>query len=178
MTRRRIATALLRLAVAGLFALPLLFVLSVILGFSEELGLVHLVFRKPFFLVSSDPAAAQREGYNLALWDLLFYLSFGFVITSSVAIGGVLIVFSYLVIPAVIVALFVRGMGARLVAGWAVGFLGSALGLYASFTLDLPTGAAVVATFGVMLVAAIAVHVLARATGRELGERLEASGHR
>jgi zinc/manganese transport system permease protein len=118
-------------------------------------GAVHYVFRKQFFLVSIDPKKAAAEGLNIARWDLLFYLSFGFVITSSVAIGGVLIVFSYLVIPAVIVALFARGTTTRLLAGWGVGFIGSFFGMIASFELDMPTGAAVVATFGILLVLAI-----------------------
>lgn len=134
-------------------------------GIYSLVGLFHFVFRKQFFLVSTDPAAAEAQGLNLAKWDLLFYLSFGFVITSSVAIGGVLIVFSYLVIPAVIVALFARSVTTRLIAGWGVGFLGSVLGIAASYELDMPTGAAVVATFGVLLLAAVLVS-LAMGKGR------------
>jgi zinc/manganese transport system permease protein len=125
----------------------------------SAVGVVHYVFRKQFFLVSTDPKGAEAQGLQIARWDLLFYLSFGFVITSSVAIGGVLIVFSYLVIPAVIVALFTRGLTTRLFAGWGVGFLGSVLGMIASYKWDMPTGAAVVATFGVMLLTAIVASV-------------------
>lgn len=120
-------------------------------------GLVHYVFRDTFFRVSFDPEGASRDGIDLLRWDLFFYLSFGVVITSSVAIGGVLIVFSYLVIPAVIVALFAQRTRTRLLAGWAVGLLGSALGMFASFTMDWPTGAAVVTCFGGMLVLAVAL---------------------
>jgi zinc/manganese transport system permease protein len=129
-------------------------------GIYTAVGVVHYIFRRQFFLVSTDPRQAEAQGMSIARWDLLFYLSFGFVITSSVAIGGVLIVFSYLVIPAVIVALFARGVTARLLGGWGVGFLGSVLGMIASFQFDLPTGAAVVATFGIMLVVAIGLSVL------------------
>lgn len=125
------------------------------IGIYTAVGLVHVVFRRQFFLVSTNTEEAERQGLSIAKWDLLFYLSFGFVITSSVAIGGVLIVFSILVIPAVIVALFTRGLVSRLLWGWGVGMLGSVLGLYASYSLDLPTGAAVVATFGALLVLAI-----------------------
>ncbi|MSQ02081.1 MAG: metal ABC transporter permease [Myxococcales bacterium] len=120
-------------------------------------GAVHFVFRRQFFLVSTDPDEARRQGISVPFWDLCFYLSFGLVITSSVSIGGVLIVFSFLVIPTVIAALFLRGMNARLLAGWGVGTLGSALGMVASLWLDLPTGPCVVATFGgLLLVAAVA----------------------
>jgi zinc/manganese transport system permease protein len=113
-----------------------------------------------------DPKEAQRQGLRLPLWDLLFYLSFGVVITSSVAIGGVLVVFSLLVIPVVTVALFAEGVKARLLWGWGVGLLGTACGLFASYAFDWPTGAAVVATFGAILVAAVLARVLANVTVR------------
>ena len=119
------------------------------------IGALHFVFRRQFLLISTDPERAEAEGIRIPLWDLLFYLSFGVVITSAVAIGGVLIVFSYLVIPAVIVALFTRNLTKRLFAGWGVGILASALGMYTSYTLDTPTGAAVVACFGGLLLVAI-----------------------
>ena len=119
------------------------------------IGAFHFAFRRQFLLISTDPERAEAEGIRIPLWDLLFYLSFGVVITSAVAIGGVLIVFSYLVIPAVIVALFTRDLTKRLFAGWGVGILASALGMYTSYTLDTPTGAAVVACFGGLLLVAI-----------------------
>jgi zinc/manganese transport system permease protein len=129
------------------------------------IGIFHWVFRKKFLLLSTDPVAAAASGMNIAVWDLLFYLSFGVVITSAVAIGGVLIVFSYLVIPAVIVALYARSIPSRLLGGWLVGFLGSVGGLIGSFYFDLPTGAAVVAMFGLLLVLAIAGSVILRRPG-------------
>ncbi len=117
-------------------------------------GAFHFAFREKFLLVSTDPDEARRRGISVPFWDLLFYLSFGLVITSSVSIGGVLIVFCFLIIPTVIAALFLRGLNARLVAGWGVGTLGSALGMVASLWLDLPTGPCVVAAFGGMLLVA------------------------
>jgi len=122
-------------------------------------GAVHLTFRKQFLTLSLHPETAQQE-LNVPLWDLLFYLSFGMVITSSVAMGGVLIVFCYLVIPTVIAALFLSRTLPRLLAGWAIGFVGSVLGITASVSFDLPTGAAVVAMFGVLLAVALLARVL------------------
>jgi zinc/manganese transport system permease protein len=84
-------------------------------------------------------------------WDFLFYASFGFVVTSSVAIAGVLLVFSYLIVPSVAAMLFARSIGARLAIGWTMGAVVSALGILASFKLDLPTGATIVVTFGLVL---------------------------
>lgn len=130
------------------------------IGIYAAVGALHFVFREQFLLVSQDPAAAAASGLSIARWDLLFYLSFGAVITSSVAMGGVLIVFSYLVIPVVIVSLFARSTVRRLAAGWIMGFIGSVLGIYASYSYDMPTGAAVVATFGVLLVIALIVRAL------------------
>ena len=116
---------------------------------------IHYVFREKFLLLSFDPEKAEKDGMSIAWWDLAFYATFGVVISLSVTIGGVLIVFSFLVVPTVIVALFTQG-----VAGWAVGFVGSMLGIYASFSLDMPTGAAVVATFGALLAVALVARLL------------------
>jgi zinc/manganese transport system permease protein len=124
------------------------------------IGLVHLVFREQFFAITHDPDAAKARGINIALWDLLFYLTFGVVISISVAIGGVLIVFSFLVIPTVVAALFYKDTVPRLLVGWAVGLAGCILGIMASVEGDLPTGAAVVATFGALLVVALGVRAV------------------
>ncbi len=115
------------------------------------LGLFHVIFRKQFMRLSFDHAWASSGSAAAVFWDLLFYLSFGFVITSSVQIAGVLLVFSFLIIPAVFGAMFTRHIGARLALSWTLGFLVSAAGMTASYALDLPTGAAMVAGFGIAL---------------------------
>src|SRR5439155_20272588 len=95
---------------------------------------------------------ARDQGIAIRWWDLLFYTSFGIVVTSSVQMAGVLLVFSFLIVPAVCATLLARNVGARLLIGWTVGFFASVLGIYFSVQLDLPTGEAVVTTFGVLLV--------------------------
>ena len=115
------------------------------------IGLFHYIFRKKFLLISTDPARAEAEGLSIGLWDFLFYASFGFVVTSSVAIAGVLLVFCYLVVPSVGAMLFADRIGRRLAIGWTMGTLVSALGCYLSVYLDLPTGATIVCTFGGVL---------------------------
>ncbi len=112
------------------------------------LGVAHGLARKPLLEISSDPEAARRRGRRVLAWDLFFYASFGLVVTSSVRVAGVLLVFCFLVVPAAISALLVGSLAARLALGWAVGATVSALGLWASYHWDLPTGAAVVAAFG------------------------------
>ncbi|HEV2854402.1 MAG TPA: metal ABC transporter permease [Thermoanaerobaculia bacterium] len=114
-------------------------------------GLFHYIFRKRFLLISMDEQEAERQGLNVRFWDFLFYVSFGFVVTSSVAIAGVLLVFCFLIVPSVTAMLFAERLWARLAIGWTMGAVVSAGGVALSFLMDLPTGAAIVATFGLTL---------------------------
>ena len=115
-------------------------------------GLFHFVFRKKFLAISIGAHNGEAESIpNLKLWDFLFYSSFGFVVTSSVQIAGVLLVFSYLIVPSVAAMLFAQSIGRRLAIGWTMGAIVSALGVLLSFKLDLPTGATIVCTFGLAL---------------------------
>ncbi len=118
------------------------------------IGLFHWLLRERFLLISVDPEEAYSRGWRVRWWDFLFYLSFGVMITFSVGIGGILMVFAYLVIPACVAILIHAGMRARLAVGWAIGAVGSALGLVGSYYFDLPTGPAVVVVLGLMLLAA------------------------
>ncbi len=136
------------------------------LGIYTVVGAFHIVFRKKFLLISMDPEEAERQGIRVRWWDFLFYMSFGFVITSSVAIAGVLLVFSFLIIPSVIGMLYSERIGTRLVLGWASGTLVSLAGLYFSYNLDLPSGPAVVCTFGISLIAAALARFVWRAEHR------------
>jgi zinc/manganese transport system permease protein len=125
-------------------------------------GIFHYVFRKRFLAISIDANAAAASGMNVKFWDFLFYTSFGFVVTSSVTIAGVLLGFSYLIVPSVAAMLFSRSIGRRLAIGWTMGAIVSAAGILASFHYDLPTGATIVCTFGVALVILAVVRVLTR----------------
>jgi zinc/manganese transport system permease protein len=124
------------------------------------MGLFHYIFRRRFLLISTDPEQAEAKGISIRFWDFLFYASFGFVVTSSVAIAGVLLVFCYLIVPSVGAMLFADRVGPRLAIGWTMGTLVSALGVYFSVLLDLPTGATIVCTFGAVLIAMFFVHLV------------------
>ncbi len=124
------------------------------------IGLFHYIFRKKFLLISTNPVQAEASGMSIRLWDFLFYASFGFVVTSSVAIAGVLLVFCYLIVPSVGAMLFADKIGRRLAIGWTMGTLVSALGIYFSVLLDLPTGATIVCTFGVVLILMFFIHLI------------------
>src|SRR5712691_8940826 len=116
------------------------------------IGTFHYIFRHRFLAISLNPRKAEAEGISIKGWDFLFYASFGFVVTSSVAIAGVLLVFCYLIVPSVAAMLYADTIGRRLAIGWSMGTVVSALGVYASLKLDLPTGATIVCTFGLVLV--------------------------
>jgi zinc/manganese transport system permease protein len=119
-------------------------------------GAVHWAIRRPLLEISFDPQAVLGKRRWIRLWDFLFYASFGLVVTSSVQIAGVLLVFSYLIVPAAIAALLTRSVATRLTIGWVLGFAVSVFGLVASAIWDLPTGATVVTTFGVFMAAVAA----------------------
>ena len=114
-------------------------------------GFLHWLCRRPFFLISTDPDAAYAEGWRVRLWDFVFYASFGVVVTSSVRIAGVLLVFSYLIVPALAGVTFGGSVASRLLIGWSFGTVVSVIGMVASATFDTPTGATVVCAFGVVL---------------------------
>jgi len=124
------------------------------------IGLLHWVLRRPLLSVSSESRPEGRSALAVSAWDFVFFLSFGVVVTSSVTTAGVLLVFSFLIVPAVIGAIFSRQLLVVLLVAWSVGILSSAAGLAGSYVLDLPTGAAMVAAFGLSLVIAGLVKAL------------------
>src|SRR6266446_6579982 len=142
------------------------------------IGVFHFIFRKRFLAISMNHGKAEQSGLNVRFWDFLFYASFGFVVTSSVAIAGVLLVFCYLIVPSVGAMLFADRIGTRLAIGWTMGTLVSALGCYLSVQMDTPTGATIVVTFGGILVLMFFLHLIVH-HGRSARE-LEgaASAHR
>ncbi|HTL03622.1 MAG TPA: metal ABC transporter permease [Vicinamibacterales bacterium] len=121
-------------------------------GMYVVIGIFHYVYRKRFLLISTNPEGAAAQGISIRFWDFLFYASFGVVVTRSVAIAGVLLVFCYLIVPSVAAMLFAERIGPRLAIGWIMGVVVSMLGMYFSVEFDLPTGATIVCTFGAVLI--------------------------
>ena len=124
------------------------------------IAIFHFIFRKRFLEISVDPHAAAARGISVRFWDFLFYASFGIGVTRSVAIAGVRLVFCYLIVPSVGGMLFSSRVGPRLAIGWVMGTVVSMLGMYLSVLFDLPTGAAIVCTFGAALILMAAVRPL------------------
>ncbi len=117
------------------------------------IGFLHWLFRRRLLFISQHPREAFDQGVPVRWWDLFFYVTFGVVVTSSVELAGVLLVFSFLIVPAICGVLLGKTVGGRLAIGWGIGALTSVLGITASYFLDLPTGAAVVCAFGLVLLA-------------------------
>jgi zinc/manganese transport system permease protein len=115
------------------------------------IGAVHFIFRKKFLMISFEPERAISEKLAVRWWDFLFYALFGLVVTSFVQIGGVLLVFSYLIVPAVCANFLARKLAALLAIGWTTATVSSVIGLYAAYRFDFPTGAAIVCVLGAVL---------------------------
>ena len=118
------------------------------------LGLLHFALRRQFLKISFHPDEAEREGWRIRAWDFLFYVSFGVAVTMSVPVAGVLLVFTMLVVPAVVAFLFSRDIRKMVLISWGTGALASALGLYISYVGNFPTGPLIVCMYGLVLLGA------------------------
>jgi zinc/manganese transport system permease protein len=127
------------------------------------IGLVHYIFRRQFIKISYEHELAAQAGLNVRWWDFLFYALFGLIVTTFVQVGGVLMVFSYLIVPAASAVFLVRSLPAQLLVGWIVATVGSIAGLFWSLFGNLPMGAAIVCALGAVLLLAGAVSRFRRA---------------
>ncbi|MBI3272467.1 MAG: metal ABC transporter permease, partial [Planctomycetes bacterium] len=100
------------------------------------IGAFHWVLRDRFLKISLDPDGAAKDGLSVRWWDFLFYVTFAFVITMSVQIAGVLLVFCLLIAPAVCGALFAESFRARLFIGWGSSVAAAVGGLFLSSYMD------------------------------------------
>jgi zinc/manganese transport system permease protein len=142
--------------------------IAVVAGLYAIVSLVHVVLRKPFMEITNDPEGAKARGRRVFLWDFLFYATFGVVVTSAVQIAGVLLVFGYLVIPAVAGVMATSHTVRALAVGWAFAFVASVVGLLLSVSLDLPAAPSILVTLTAMLIVQGMVQSL-------LGRRVRAS---
>src|SRR5256885_7417407 len=123
-------------------------------------GVLHFVLRKNFLLVSFQREVAYERGWRVRWWDFLFYATFGIVVTIFVRVAGVLLVFCYLIVAAVCAVTLARRISIRLLLGWGISLLGGIGGLFVSFWGDFPSGAAIVCTFGALLILAALIALL------------------
>jgi zinc/manganese transport system permease protein len=131
-------------------------------GLYAVIGVIHYFCRKKFLMISFEPERALREGVSVRGWDFLFYVLFGVVVTSFVRIGGVLMIFSYLIVPAVCANLLAQTLRVRLAIGWVTATVASIVGLYFSYKNDLPTGASIVCALGAALLLVLGAAMFTR----------------
>jgi zinc/manganese transport system permease protein len=124
------------------------------------IGGIHYALRHRFLTISLEPEKATAQGWAIRWWDFLFYALFGIVVTYSVSIAGILVVFSFLVIPAVIAFLYASTPHKLLPIAYVAGTLATLTGLALSFQFDLPTGPIIVCSFALVLIAAFALRRL------------------
>ena len=146
-------------------------------GLFAVVGLIHYLWRRKFLVISFEPERAAAEGLRIGWWELAFYVLFGLVVTTFVQIGGVLLTFSYLIMPAVCASYLVNSLTARLWIAWAIAVAGGVLGAGASYQLDLPTGGAIVCALGILLLVVQTFSGLRRASRRLRSESIHLPDH-
>ncbi len=122
-------------------------------------------FHRRFAMISSEPEQAEAQGVKVRFWDFLFYAAFALIVVSFVRLAGVLLTFAYLIVPAVCGVMLARRWLGQLVIGWGIAAAASLLGLWGSYRLDLPTGAAIVVVCGLLLAVVSVVASVRRAAG-------------
>ena len=140
------------------------------------IGALHWLWRRPLLAVSSETPPAGRSPLGVSVWDFLFFLSFGVVVTSSVTTAGVLLVFTFLIVPPLVGFLYSSGVRTVLVIAWSVGIVASAAGLAGSYVLDLPTGATMVLAFALVLVVAAIARAIVFADAKRRRRNLRVAG--
>lgn len=128
------------------------------------LACLHVLYRKRFYILSFETDATERPSF---LWEFLFFGSFAVVITLAVNVAGVLLVFAFLIIPAFSASLLTRTFGGRLIMGWGLAVLGSGVGLWLSFSADLPVGATMVSVLGTLPIVAAGLKYMTRSQRRD-----------
>lgn len=139
-------------------------------------GIFHFIFRDKFILISNNPEKAYQSGVKVRMWDFFFYITFGIVIAHSVKTAGVLLVFVFLVVPAIATLLLTDKLWLQLILGWSMGTAVSFIGLLISYFGDLPSGPTVVATYGLALLLLALVLYIVRSKNKQMAFRNLAAG--
>jgi len=141
-------------------------ILSAMVAFAL-VGACFFLCRSPFNAISEDYENARAKGIRVVLWDFLFYALFGVVITLSVRMAGVVVVFAFLIIPATASALFSTREFPRLIMAWGIGIAASVMGLLSAYRWDYSVGPSVAAFLGLLLIlAALGRSCLGRANAQ------------
>lgn len=119
------------------------------------IGGFHYIFRDKFVNLTKNYISGESTISNPKLWDFLFYFSFGIVIVEAVAIGGILTIFAFLIIPASISALLAKKWMSRILIGFSVGGIATISGLYLSWVMDVPSSPTIILFLGLCLLVSL-----------------------
>ena len=134
----------------------------VLLGVSIPVLLAHLLFYKEFLFVSFDRETARTLGYRVTFWNLFLYFTLGLVIAFAMQFAGVMLVFNFLVLPAVTGLLIARSMSGIFTVAVLSAVLAAVIGFSLSVPFDLPSGPAIIGVSGALVLLAWPVRVLQR----------------
>ncbi len=123
----------------------------ILLGTLIVLGSIHLIFYKEFLFIAFDPEMAETLGFNPQFWNILFYITVGTLISLAIKSAGILLVFSLLVIPSISAILLTQSMKRLFLVSIAIAVISVPIGLFFSFTQDLPSGPTIVAVMSAIL---------------------------
>ncbi len=115
------------------------------------LGGIHLIFYKEFLFISFDPEMAETLGYRPQVWNIVFYITVGILISLAVKSAGILLVFGLLVIPPIVAIMLTEKMKRIFILSVLTSVISIPTGLYLSFTQDFPSGPTIVAVMSVIL---------------------------
>jgi zinc/manganese transport system permease protein len=130
------------------------------------IGTVHFFIRKKLFLISEDPEKAGKQGLKIWWWDIVFYATFGVIVTYSVKIAGVLLVFSLLIIPAISAMISVAGRSRRVIFGWVFGLAGCIAGLEVSMRFDSAAGPSIITTLLIIMLSVIVMRFITKGVSK------------
>jgi ABC-type Mn2+/Zn2+ transport system permease subunit len=122
----------------------------VLLAITIPVLVAHALFYKEFLFVSFDRETARTLGYRVTFWNLLLYFTLGLVIAFAMQFAGVMLVFDFLVLPAVTGLLLARSMAGIFTVSVISAVLAAVVGFSLSVPFDLPSGPAIIAVSGAL----------------------------
>ena len=116
----------------------------------------HYKFHRKFIDLAENPSDIKNE----RLWDFLLFTTQGIITVLIVPIAGVLLAYAFLMIPAAIAAMFTKRWAGAVIIGWAIGFTACIIGLFSSYSFDLPYGPSLVLSLGFFFTVAVVIRCL------------------
>ena len=112
-------------------------------------AILHLFLRKQFIKISESKENLPFSIQKVRIYELIFYITFGIVVVKAVPIGGIFMIFVLLIAPTAMATLFTQKWLNRFIWSWIIGIIGSFIGIYISYQLNISNGPAIVCLLGI-----------------------------